>query len=94
MPWTALPYAAILHKLSTHACSAPSFRRSSDLWWRFIDRFEAATVLAQQKATAHRSLEASLVLVPATITFWMRPVTRPIGATVVVTSLALRHLVF
>ena len=54
---------------------------------------EAVTVLAQQKATAHRSHEASLVLVPATITFWIRPVTCPVRAAVVVTSLALRHLV-
>ena len=67
-----------------HACSAPSFGRS-------LDRNEAVTVLAQQKATAHRSLDASVVFVPTAHALRVGPIADSVRAAVVLASFAFWH---
>ena len=75
-----------LNMMPLHACSAPSFGRS-------LDRNEAVTVLAQQKATAHRSLDASVVFVPTAHALRVGPIPNSVRAAVILASFALRYFV-
>ena len=74
-----------LNTLPQHACSAPSFGRS-------LDRNEAVTVLAQQKATAHRSLVASVVFVPTARAFRVGPISNSVATAVIFTLHAFRYV--
>ena len=74
-----------LTMLPQHACSAPSFGRS-------LDRKEAVTVLAQQKATAHRSLIASVVFVPTAYALRVGPISNSVAAAVIFASFAFRYV--